>query len=162
MGPRPRGLGNACVLRGLGGALLSFNGAETARSRKSNATASRPISQEMLQWGRDRAVSEMRNRGDPSARGCGASMGPRPRGLGNTPGSTTGPGVMLASMGPRPRGLGNMGEVAKLKPFGPLQWGRDRAVSEIHSHWDCSTAIPGFNGAETARSRKSADANRTV
>jgi len=196
---RSRKLGEV-VLKRLGE--RGFNGAETARSRKSTAGRMGEVAGRAsmgprprglgndellgarqwdvaLQWGRDRAVSEMaggrgrrgggghasmgpRPRGlgnrlnraggkrrneasmGPRPRGLGnsatddtsdrwqdASMGPRPRGLGNWWSAASVPMARFASMGPRPRGLGNTFPHKRQKCSAWLQWGRDRAVSEI-------------------------------
>ena len=82
MGPGPRGPGNVL-----------------------NLLPTRPLGE--LQWGRDRAVPEMRGDDPGSGHRHGASMGPGPRGPGNPVPSCT--------------------ESCASK----LQWGRDRAVPEI-------------------------------
>ena len=136
-------------------AIPGFNGAETARSRKCPNCANPPHEGPWLQWGRDRAVSEIHPFAPVPALIPDASMGPRPRGLGNDfggggrqsvyrlqwgrdravseiePASGDQAAVFLASMGPRPRGLGNVAPLACALAAVPLQWGRDRAVSEI-------------------------------
>ena len=107
MGPRPRGLGNWAGLAVTSPGGFGFNGAETARSRK---------------WMRSSSGSSPRSL---------ASMGPRPRGLGNTPRQLVKGCGGNASMGPRPRGLGNYAVLVESVTERRLQWGRDRAVSEI-------------------------------
>ncbi len=90
-----------------------------------------PVNPTGLQWGRDRAVAELRRQRVDWQRLRGPSMGPRPRG----------------------RGIGSTKPMLDSYTF--LQWGRDRAVAEFVLSWATFARRPPFNGAATARSRNS-------
>src|SRR5664280_1482576 len=83
--PRPRGLGPIEAGRYTRPPILHAEISETARSRKSQHGGLEVACTDLLQWGRDRAVSEMPRVACPTDIPCKASMGPRPRGLGNSP-----------------------------------------------------------------------------
>ena len=160
MGPGPRGPGNRLTTTmGHPGwpPRHRFNGAGTARSRKYAAGTMH-----------DCDIASM----GPGPRGPGnvqpgtrlatrsrASMGPGPRGPGNAPRPWTLHIAIPASMGPGPRGPGNGDTGASPAPKkasmgpGPRGPGND---GELPSRWRCT----GFNGAGTARSRKSAASTR--
>jgi len=136
----------------------------------------------VLQWGRDRSVAEIPRPGDrgvspwwrfngaatdrsrklPQGSGVyehtgSASMGPRPIGRGNYHHLLVRGQGVKASMGPRPIGRGNVTDTVQyLTGPGPLQWGRDRSVAEIHKvYGHAGEEEACFNGAATDRSRKS-------
>src|SRR5579885_3576822 len=83
-------------------------------------------------------------------------MGPRPIGRGNYHHLLVRGQGVKASMGPRPIGRGNVTDTVQyLTGPGPLQWGRDRSVAEIHKVYGHAGAEEAcFNGAATDRSRK--------
>ena len=140
MGPRPRG-------RGIKGAIdqhrVAYHASMGPRPRGrgiwtlTNAHATAQIE---LQWGRDRAVAELRNgsqRRAGSKRFNGAATA-RSRNYG--PAMTWNAPRPLASMGPRPRGRGIPPDSATTPKTPELQWGRDRAVAEFF--------LSGFKTAE--------------
>ena len=157
MGPRQKCLGNPAGLWALALTLDRFNGAETKMSRKSDnkctlvleygnasmgprqkclgnyALMWSPAGRPLLQWGRDKNVSEIRFLSRMIWFGLYASMGPRQKCLGNDQLSWADLDELNASMGPRQKCLGNLPCMMLL----------------------CGLRTKGFNGAETKMSRKS-------
>ena len=155
MGPGPRGPGNLHVTVFTSGGSHCFNGAGTARSRKCLDAVTTLPSFQLLQWGRDRAVPEMGRVNAALWQAVGLQWG-RDRAV---------PAICLqyghgrrngcASMGPGPRGPGNQLTTSDARSQNSLQWGRDRAVPEMPTQFLFNGTIVSFNGAGTARSRKS-------
>src|SRR5579885_2638814 len=105
MGPRARARGNGTRRRCRNSQKFSFNGAASARSRKCPRLPSQPAFQR-LQWGRERALAEIRKVTHRRAADT------------------------------------------------RLQWGRERALAEIPRATSPPPPDEGFNGAASARSRK--------
>ena len=83
MGPRQKCLGNILTWCWSHSANMRFNGAETKMSRKFyNRPHQRP-NQIVLQWGRDKNVSEIHTDQQKHPEQQQASMGPRQKCLGN-------------------------------------------------------------------------------
>ena len=135
MGPRPRGRGNGSM---------------------ANAGT---VTTSALQWGRDRAVAEIKLRHSWKRSPCCFNGAATARSRKYPAADVTlGDGVD-ASMGPRPRGRGNVNRSRAQTSTTPLQWGRDRAVAELLTTSVSEVQRTCFNGAATARSRKSPCAN---
>src|SRR5579885_2248949 len=130
MGPRARARGNGTRRRCRNSQKFSFNGAASARSRKCPRLPSQPAFQR-LQWGRERALAEIRKVTHRRAADTRLQWG-------------------------RERALAEMvrDEERRLKGK-ELQWGRERALAEIRGPWERVSERFCFNGAASARSRKS-------
>ncbi len=140
-------------------ARTGFNGAETKMSRKSSYHPVYALGRCMLQWGRDKNVSEIPKYHPRTPLFGPASMGPRQKCLGNDTDYVASTSLCFASMGPRQKCLGNQNKTKlycmySRASMGPrqkclgnyewtswptiyiteLQWGRDKNVSEI---WEC-------------------------
>src|SRR6266540_3525819 len=86
-----------------------------------------------------------------------ASIGPRPRGRGNSKHALARMVDEGASIGPRPRGRGNLAAAGKVAPNEKLQLGLDLAVEEtMGCRLTPRPPSPRFNWASTSRSRKPA------
>ena len=83
MGPRQKCLGNGIMPIYEGEESGSFNGAETKMSRKLSVGDKYCRMISMLQWGRDKNVSEINNPKFNELLNMSASMGPRQKCLGN-------------------------------------------------------------------------------
>src|SRR5579885_359895 len=129
MGPRARARGNGTRRRCRNSQKFSFNGAASARSRKCPRLPSQPAFQR-LQWGRERALAEIRKVTHRRAADTRLQWG-------------------------RERALAEMvrDEERRLKGK-ELQWGRERALAEIPPATSPPPPDEGFNGAASARSRK--------
>src|SRR5579885_612949 len=154
-----------------------FNGAASARSRKSasqillnqrivmlqwgreRALAEiqprecRPVVFGLLQWGRERALAEICRQENAQGEGQGASMGPRARARGNgfRPG---GNGLNRhASMGPRARARGNTVTSESFGVLIRLQWGRERALAEMPSSSTAAAWVGFASMGPRARAR---------
>src|SRR5579885_1142961 len=102
-----------------------------ARARGNMRRPSGPRCCSELQWGRERALAEIRPLRSKRMRTVRASMGPRARARGNTARVMVAVRNVLASMGPRARARGNFALPLFAEFSGVLQWGRERALAEI-------------------------------
>ena len=136
MGPRPRGRGDP-IPRRRPGAGISFNGAAPKRTRRPLEVLAVWSMARSLQWGRAQEDAET--------------------GYVNRPG---GP-VHQASMGPRPRGRGDSRSSVTTAGFAWLQWGRAQEDAETFTSGS-ATACPWrrFNGAAPKRTRRRGDGIR--
>src|SRR6266540_3115973 len=84
IGPRPRGRGNRQNRSATWALLIRFNWASTSRSRKLLVLVTLDLGHQQLQLGLDLAVEETHPLRGRQQRAHPASIGPRPRGRGNT------------------------------------------------------------------------------
>ena len=177
MGPRARARGNGTRRRCRNSQKFSFNGAASARSRKCPRLPSQPAFQRLqwgreralaeirkvthrraadtrLQWGRERALAEMVRDEERRLKGKELQWG-RERALAEIEQlSDIRARLRGASMGPRARARGNPWTVGTGLGTVLLQWGRERALAEIPPATSPPPPDEGFNGAASARSRK--------
>src|SRR5579883_1433126 len=126
-----------------------------ARARGNMRRPSGPRCCSELQWGRERALAEIRPLRSKRMRTVRASMGPRARARGNFRIVVVGGSDRMASMGPRARARGNIlkriyGPADRLASMGP----RARARGNYLVAAERRDSARGFNGAASARSRK--------
>src|SRR5579885_3391254 len=177
MGPRARARGNGTRRRCRNSQKFSFNGAASARSRKCPRLPSQPAFQR-LQWGRERALAEIRKVTHRRAADTRLHWGReseiaelvrdeerrlkgkelqwgRERALAEIEQlSDIRARLRGASMGPRARARGNpTGNVAAATGRG-LQWGRERALAEIAP---CPSAATSASWLQWGRERALAE-----
>src|SRR5579875_2387086 len=97
------------------------------------------VAYNVLQWGRDLVIAEIRGGSDQGETRLRASMGPRSGDRGNISSSYRHIGDSPASMGPRSGDRGNSyGHPQILSDF-RLQWGRDLVIAEM---WNTPLPAP--------------------
>ena len=156
MGPRSRDRGIASLCRHVPRRRRGFNGAAIARSRNYGPPHQWTLAASALQWGRDRAIAELRHR-LPRKRQRSQLQWGRDRAIAEFSAGECGPSERSASMGPRSRDRGiappSGASVAVDRRFNGAAIARSRNCAlRDPRRSDCVC----FNGAAIARSRNSA------